>query len=124
MSDFYSRLAETSYKLISKKGTDCIITSAEISGGFDPETGLPTDDLPATIQQGKCVVLNYRDSLYNAPESLIQIGDKKLLLSAKGVTIDSLNGTVSALGDTYRVMSVKDLNPAGVTLIFEIHGRK
>jgi len=40
------------------------------------------------------------------------------------VTIDSLNGTVSALDDIYRVMSVKDINPAGTTLVYEIHGRK
>ena len=124
MVDFYERMADTAFRLIADKGTDCTITSAEISGGFDPETGMPLDDIPATIQQGKCVVLNYKDSLYNAPESLIQVGDKKLLLSAKGITIDSLNGTVSALGDTYRVMSVKDVNPAGTTLVYEIHGRK
>lgn len=124
MSDFYQRLADTALRLIADKGTDCTITSAEISGGFDPETGMPLDDIPATIQQGVCVLLNYSDSLYNAPESLIQVGDKKLLLSAKGITIDSLNGTVSALGDTYRVMSVKDINPAGTTLVYEIHGRK
>lgn len=124
MSEFYSRLASTAHRLIVDKGVPCVIESAEVSGGFDVETGMPLEDIPATVQQGKCVLLNYSDSLYNAPESLIQVGDKKLLLSAKGVTIDSLNGTVSALGDTYRVMSVKDVNPAGTTLVYEIHGRK
>ena len=124
MTDFYERMADTALRLIADKGTDCTITSAEISGGFDPETGMPTDDLPSVVQQGKCVALNYKDSLYNAPESLIQVGDKKLLLSASGVTIDSLNGTVSVLGDIYRVMSVKDVNPAGTAIVYEIHGRK
>lgn len=124
MTDFYNRLAETAHKLIDDKGTDCVITSAVIQGSFDPETGMPTDDLPATVQVGRCVVLNYSDSLYNSPESLVEVGDKKILLSAKGVTLDSLNGTVEALGDTYRVIRVKDLNPAGTMLIYEVHGRK
>lgn len=124
MTDFYNRLQNTALRLITDKGTDCTITSAEISGGYEPETGLPTDDLPPIVQTGKCVVLNYSDSLYNAPESLIQVGDKKILLSARDISIDSLNGTVEALGDTYKVMSVKDLNPAGITLVYELHGRK
>lgn len=124
MTDFYERMADTALRLIADKGTDCTITSAEISGGFDPVTGLPLDDLPSVVQQGKCVVLNYKDSLYNAPESLIQVGDKKLLLSAKGLTIDSLNGTIEALNEVYRVMSVKDLNPAGISIVYEVHGRE
>lgn len=124
MTDFYERMADTALRLITDKGTDCTITSAPIAGGFDPVTGMPTDDLPSVVQQGKCVVLNYKDSLYNAPESLIQVGDKKLLLSAKGLTIDSLNGTIEALNEAYRVMSVKDVNPAGTSIVYEIHGRK
>jgi hypothetical protein len=123
MSEFYNRLADTALRLIAEKGTPCTITSASIQGGFDPSTGMPTDDLPSTVQQGQCVVLNYQESIYNAPESLVQVGDKKLLLSAKGVTIDRLNGTIEALGSIYTVISVKDLNPAGITLIYEVHGR-
>lgn len=124
MSDFYERLQNTALRLIADKGTSCVIRSAPISGGFDPVTGQMLDDVPSTVQQGVCVVLNYGESLINQPESLIQQGDKKLLLSAKGVTIDSLNGKIEALGRFYTVLSVKDLNPAGVTLTYEIHGRE
>lgn len=123
MSDFYHRLANTAERLIADKGTPCTITSAATQGGFDPETGLPLPDMPATTQQGVCVVLNYRDSLYNAPESLIEVGDKKLLVSANNVLIDGLNGTIEALGHEYTILSVKELNPAGVKLIYEVHGR-
>ena len=124
MSDFYERLQSTALKLITDKGTPCVIRSAPISGGFDPVTGQMLPDIPATIQTGVCVVLNYKDSLVNQPESLIQQGDKKLLLSAKDVTLDSLNGKIEALGKTYIVISAKDLNPAGVTLVYEVHGRE
>ncbi len=124
MSEFYNRLAATAHRLITDKGTTCQIISAPISGGFNPETGQMLPDMPATIQQGRCVVLNYSSSLVNQPESLIQQGDKKILLSATGVTIDSLNGKIEALGDTYTIVSAKDLNPAGLTLIYELHGRR
>ena len=124
MSDFYNRLQNTALKLISDKGAPCVIRSAPISGGFDEITGQMLDDIPSTTQQGVCVVLNYKDSLVNQPESLIQQGDKKLLLSAKGVTLDSLNGKIEALGSVYTIISAKDLNPAGITLVYEIHGRE
>lgn len=124
VTDFYERMADTALRLIADKGTDCTIVSSPIAGGFDPVTGMPLDDMPSVVQQGKCVVLNYKESLYNAPESLIEQGDKKLLLSAKGVTIDSLNGTIEALGKSYRVISVKDVNPAGTAIVYEVHGRE
>lgn len=124
MSEFYSKLARTAHRLIEDKGVPCVITSAEISGSFDPITGQMLDPLPPTTQTGVCLVLNYGDSLVNQPESLIQQGDKKLLLSAKGVTLDSLNGKIEALGSVYTVISAKDLNPAGVALVYELHGRE
>lgn len=124
MSDFYNRLQQTALRLITDKGTSCTIISSPTSGGFNPETGQMLPDSPATIQQGVCVVLNYGDSLVNQPESLIQQGDKKLLVSASGVSIDSLNGKIEVLDSVYTVISVKDLNPAGVTLVYEVHGRE
>ena len=124
MANFYERLQNTALRLISDKGTPCVIKSAPISGGFDEITGRMLPDIPSTTQQGVCVVLNYKDSLVNQPESLIQQGDKKLLLSAKGVTLDSLNGKIGALGAIYTVIAAKDLNPAGVTLVYEGHGRE
>ena len=124
MANFYERLQNTALKLITDKGTPCVTRSAPISGGFDPVTGQMLDDIPSTTQQGVCVVLNYKDSLVNQPESLIQRGDKKLLISAKGVTLDGLNGKIEALGAIYTVIAAKDLNPAGVTLVYEVHGRE
>lgn len=124
MADFYDRLAETADRLLKKYGTDCEITTTPINGEPDPVTGMPGDDLPSQAFDGRVAVLNYKESLYNAPESLIEQGDKKLLLSAKGIKIDSLNGKIEALGKAYRIMSVKDVNPAGTVLIYEIHGRE
>ena len=124
MSEFYERLQQTALRLITDKGVQCVITSAETSGSFDPETGQMLEPTPPTTQVGVCVVLNYSTSLVNQPESLIQQGDKKLLLSAKGVTLDSLNGKIEALGSVYTIISAKDLNPAGITLVYELHGRE
>lgn len=124
MTDFYNRLQQTALRLITQRGTSCTITSAATQGGFDPDTGQQTPDIPATTQQGVCAVLNYKDSLYNATDSLIQVGDKKLLVSAANIVAPSLNGNVTVLGRTYTIVAIKDLNPAGITLVYELHGRE
>ena len=34
------------------------------------------------------------------------------------------NGKIEALGAIYTIISAKDLNPAGITLVYEVHGRE
>ena len=124
MSDFYQRLAETSLRLITDKGVPCVITSLPQQGGFDPSTGLPLDDVPATQQDAQCVVLNYSDVITSMPESLVQQSDKKILIAASGVDTPSIGGTVAVLDKSYTIIDVKDLKPADITLIYEVLGRE
>lgn len=124
MSDFYERMADTALRLITDKGVPCVIKQPAQQGGFDEGTGLPLPNLPPTEQSGVCVVLNYSDVIRNAPESLVRQGDKKLLLSAKGIDIPKLGATVSVLDKDYTVVAVKDIQPATVPLVYEIHGRE
>ena len=124
MSDFYNRLQSAALRLITDKGLPCLVKQPSQQGGFDPGTGLPLPNLPPTEQSGVCVVLNYSDVIRNAPESLVRQGDKKLLLSAKGIDTPKLGATVSVLDKDYTVVAVKDIQPATVPLVFEIHGRE
>lgn len=124
MSEFYQRLADTSLRLIADKGVTCVITSLPKQGGFDPSTGLPLDDVPATSQNAQCVVLNYSDAIKNMPESLVQQGDKKILIAAKGVDMPTIGSTIAVLDKSYTVVEAKDVKPADVALIYEIHGRE
>lgn len=124
MSDFYNRLQNTALRLIESNGLPCIITSLGTSGGFDAETGMPLDDIAGSTQTAQCVVLNYADVITNMPESLVQQGDKKLLIAAKGVTMPMIGSTVAVGDNAYTVVAVKDVKPADVALTFEIHGRE
>lgn len=124
MSDFYERMADTALRLITDKGIPCVIKSPPQQGGFDPGTGLPLPNLPPTEQVGVCVVLNYSDVIRNAPESLVRQGDKKLLLSAKGIDMPQIGATVSVLDSDYMVVAVKDTQPANTPLVYEVHGRE
>lgn len=124
MSDFYERMANTALRLITDKGVPCVIKQPAQQGGSHPGTGLPLPSLPPTEQSGVCVVLNYSDVIRNAPESLVRQGDKKLLLSAKGIDIPKLGATVSVLDKDYTVVAVKDIQPATVPLVYEVHGRE
>ncbi len=121
---FYENMANTAYRLIADKGTDCTITNSSSGGGFDPDTGMPIDDVVATTQTGKCVVLNYSKDLVNMADTLIEQGDKRILLSAKGISLDNLNGTLTALGHTFTIVNVKEINPAGTAVIYEVQGRE
>lgn len=124
MADFYSRMAETAYRLIKEKGVPCILSSASVSGGFDPNTGLPLPSTGGTTQDGQCVVLNYSDVVTNMPESLIKQTDKKILIAAKGVDIPQIGGTVTADGAIYTIVAVKDVKPATTALVYEVAGRE
>lgn len=124
MTGFYERMADTALRLITDKGIPCVIKSPPQQGGFDPSTGLPLPNLPPTEQAGVCVVLNYSDVIRNAPESLVKQGDKKLLLSAKGVDMPQIGATISVLDSDYMVVAVKDTRPANTPIIYEVHGRE
>ena len=126
MSDFYARMAETSLRLIADKGTDCTVAGGNTSGGYDEETGRPLDDIEPLVQSAKCVVLNYSDALRNVTDTLIETGDKKILIAAKGVTTPALSDTIAitATGKVYTVMEVKDIKPAETALIYEVRGRE
>lgn len=125
MTDFYQRLADTSLRLIADKGVPCVITSLPSSGGFDPSTGLPLDDIPATSQDARCVVLNYSKAITNMPESLVQQGDKKILIAAKGVAMPTIGGTIAVGSNKYTIVSVIDQDPTrALALVYEVHGRE
>ncbi|MFK3999858.1 hypothetical protein ACI2I3_00725 [Psychrobacter namhaensis] len=124
MTDFYERMADTALRLITDKGVSCVITSLPQNGGFDPATGMPLDDVAGSEQSGQCVVLNYSKVVTNMPESLVQQGDKKILIAAKGVDMPSIGSTIAVLDKNYTVVEVKDIKPADVALIYEVHGRE
>ena len=124
MSDFYARMQDTALRLIGQYGVTCQITSKGVQGGFDPITGAPLDDLPPVTQTAQCVLLDYSAEMKAMADSLIESGDKKILIAAKGVTEPKLSDKITVGDKAYTVAEVTNLNPNTTPLVYEVRGRE
>lgn len=107
----YEKTLRTSTRLIAKLGKTIIKKSVVNSGAEWNPTQMETE---STITG---VILNYKkDELVS---TLIQSTDKKLLTVSEISTSDLITDD----GKTYTVMSVQELKPADVTLLYTVQLR-
>jgi len=122
--DWAVKLAE---ELIAKNGEAVVITRHETV--VDPaKPHLPAADAPTTVD-GRAVFLNYNTQEAGktyAPGSEILRDDKKVLLAASSQLSDvGLNGTITrADGTIFRVIKVKQLDPSGQKILYEVQARR
>ncbi|MBJ2228498.1 hypothetical protein JFT67_05515 [Pseudomonas simiae] len=126
MSAFYDRMAATALRLIERFGLTA--TLSEVTPGeYDPVTGVETGGATLT-QTGQLILLDYtvqEAGIINAAGSLVQQGDKKIMLAAKGLEWPpTMTTTVLADGLTWTIVNIKSTNPAGTPLVYELHGRR
>jgi hypothetical protein len=116
----YTRSLATARRLLSNFGQDGTLT--QTTGGTYDETtgtvGTPT----VTTTTDKCVVLEYAKGLVNMPDSLIKMGDKKILTQMSVIPTTADTFTVNSV--IYTIIGVKSLEPAGINLLYELHCRK
>ena len=126
MSAFYDEMADVALELIAEFGQAGTLTSVT-EGEYDPVTGFGTDPVTLT-QTGQLVLLDYtaqEAGIINAAGSLVQQGDKKIMLAAKGLDWEpTMTTTIDAGGFTWAITGIKATNPAGTPLLYEIHGRR
>jgi hypothetical protein len=126
MSAFYDRMAATAWRLIERFGQAA--TLSEVTAGeYDPVTGI--DSEPVTLTQpGQVILLDYtvqEAGIINAAGSLVQQGDKKIMLAAKGLAWPpTMTTTIFVDGLTWTIVNIKSTNPAGTPLVYELHGRR
>lgn len=126
MSAFYDRMAATALRMIERFGLAA--TLSEVTPGeYDPITGAETGGATLT-QTGQLILLDYtaqEAGIINAAGSLVQQGDKKIMLAAKGLEWPpTMTTTVLADGLTWTIINIKSTNPAGTPLVYELHGRR
>ena len=96
-------------------------------GNYDPVTGIGPVAVPIT-QASQLILLDYtaaESGVINASGSLVQQGDKKILLAAKGLAwVPTMTTTIDAGGQVWTIVNIKSTNPAGTPLVCEIHGRR
>lgn len=122
MSAFYDEMAEVALELITEFGLPVTLRTVT-PGGYDPETSETAPDA-IVDQDGQGILLDYTGQEFQA-NSLIKQGDKKLKLAAKGLTsAPSLLSKVIADGKTYTIVPpLKEINPAGTPLLYELQVR-
>lgn len=125
MSAFYERMASTALRLIAQFGQPALLLDSQ-SGEYDPVTGEASPGL-STEQAASCILQDYtlnESGAANLAGSDIRASDKKILIAAKGLTEPTLSTKVVVDGDTWSVVNIKEINPAGTPLVYELQGRR
>jgi len=125
MSAFYDKMGATALRLISRFGQEITLRDT-VPGEYDPVTGGSTPDVEVD-QPAQAILQDYalqQAGMSYAEDTVIRQGDKKILVAAQGLTPPTLTTTVLAGGATWTIVNVKEINPAGTPLVYELQGRR
>jgi hypothetical protein len=122
MATFYDEMAVMALEMITEFGQPVTISKAE-QGEYDPETG---GEAPgATVEQiAQGILLDFTGQEFQN-NSLIKQGDKKLKIAAQGLAwVPGLLDKVVAQGRTWSIVPpLKEVNPAGTPILYELQVR-
>jgi hypothetical protein len=119
---FYDEMAVMALEMITEFGQPVTISKTE-QGEYDPETG--GDSPGATIEQtGQGILLDFSGQEFQN-NSLIKQDDKKLKIAAQGLAwMPGLLDKVVAQGRTWSIVPpLKEINPAGTPILYELQVR-
>jgi hypothetical protein len=120
--DFYDEMAVMALEMITEFGQPVTISKTE-QGEYDPEQG---GEVPgATVEQIAQGILLDFTGLEFQNNSLIRQGDKKLKIAANGLAwVPGLLDKVIAQGRTWSIVPpLKEVNPAGTPILYELQVR-
>ena len=119
---FYDEMAVMALVMITEFGQPVTIRKTE-SGEYDPEIG---GEVPgATVEQiAQGILLDFTGQEFQN-NSLIKQGDKKLKIAAQGLAwVPGLLDKVVAQGRTWSIVPpLKEVNPAGTPILYELQVR-
>lgn len=113
----YSGLKATASRLIDRFGQDATLSKQ----GAD--TGQPWDPEPGASVTSAIVLCDIGYSLVNRNETIIQKGDRRVLISAAG-SEPVVGDEVIVESQTYGVIESMPLTPGGTVLLYEVMLRK
>lgn len=119
----YSKSLATTQKLLTSFGQDVIVKRI-ITGTYDPAAGSVSNT--ETIYTAKAVLLDYKNAdAGNGLSGMIQVNDKKLLVSPVGLTVaPDANDLVTIDSEVWNVVNVKIIKPASIVVLYELQIRK
>ncbi|UVM02019.1 hypothetical protein LOY41_12245 [Pseudomonas atacamensis] len=120
--NFYDEMAAIAIEMITEFGQPVTIRATTI-GEYDPETGsAPADSTKEQTAQG--ILLDFTGQEFQN-NSLIKQGDKKLKIAAQGLEWGpELLNKVVVQGRTWSIVPpLKEINPAGTPILYELQVR-
>lgn len=115
----YDKLAASATTLLAKYGRD--VTRRRLTpGAYDASTGsLASTTADLTF---KGALFSFKDGQTEFNAALIQANDRRMLVEAAAApTVDDL---FLVAGVQYAVVAVKEVNPAGVPVLYSMHVRR
>lgn len=121
MATFYNEMAVMALEMITEFGQPVIIRAVTI-GEYVPGSGPPTETVAEQSAQG--ILLDFTGQEFQN-NSLIKQGDKKLKIAAQGLEwAPGLLNKVIVQGRTWSIVPpLKEINPAGTPILYELQVR-
>ena len=119
---FYDEMAVMALDIIREFGQPVIIRATTV-GEYDPEVGTaPPDTVIEQTAQG--ILIDFAGQEFQN-NSLIKQGDKKLKIAAQGLAwVPGLLNKVIVQGRTWSIVPpLKEINPAGTPILYELQVR-
>ncbi|MDB5995261.1 MAG: hypothetical protein JWP42_2397 [Pseudomonas sp.] len=118
----YDEMAVMALDLITEFGQQVTIQDIQ-TGEYDPDTGTTGPDI-VTERPALGILLDFTGQEFQN-NSLIKQGDKKLKIAAQGLTpAPDLLSKVVVQGSTWSIIPpLKEINPAGTPLLYELQVR-
>lgn len=118
----YEQTAARASATLARKGRDVILRKIA-EGTYDTDTGAVSAPAPTDVTL-KGVLFDFGAGLTTVRGTLIEAGDKEMYLEAKAGVVPSQRDQVLVGADTYKVLSMGEINPAGVAILYTLHLRK
>lgn len=124
----YSEIADVADEALEEFGQAVTLTHIE-PGEYVPGEGITNT---TTTQAGIGAIFDYgtaQAGIYSASGSLIQVGDKQLLLSPLTTSGGDLTAPVNSdtvtdiAGKVWTITQVKTVSPAGTVVLFDVNLR-
>ncbi|MBT2333621.1 hypothetical protein J7E49_06850 [Variovorax paradoxus] len=116
---FYDELAAVADELLTEFGAPAVLTRVT-PGAYDPTTGGTTGDV-TTTWTGTGAKFGYEQDAIDG--TLIRQGDQRVYLSTSGIVNPQTGDTLTIGGIVYNVVASRPLQPALVSVLFEVQVR-
>lgn len=120
MTSFYGEMAADVVEILAEFGQPVTVAIVSPTTVYDPATSTNVNTTTNYPAVGAIFDLNDRE----INGTLVQVGDKRVYVSAVGIPTPKVDDRVIVEGVTYRVINPNRIGPAGVAVLHNLLVRK